>query len=428
MQVQPYSLTLLTDMLPVVCAGCFTRFTVRSCTPCTGCQTVVYCSAQCRKADAADHELECSALRTFVARGQEAIQRVQRDDVDVPALDGDPSLVPKETVRGMARLLFQRQRLVQQGRWQAITDLSNPRSNLPLEEQASLGKTASQLAYFLECAHPNLDIRSVLARYGVPTPKHLLDFAAQYQSNAFAALDTKAATLGTAVAPEPALMNHDCLPNTVWGYPRGTKPRVDDEQTQGCLVVTCTQDVPPGQELTTSYLSSTTPLHLRDKILANTYGFRCTCLVCRRGRQTVLAAQEALYHGTLLPLFEPGSTSRRLWHDPRDALRCLRPECTGWIMVPWMNQNELDGLKRKRAGQVILWAECPQCKVALRWDYGAAQQQRLEGDRVLHACRTQGVPARELQASIFALQALLPITAYPLQDLVSQVPTSQPLA
>lgn len=186
-----------------------------------------------------------------------------------------------------------------------------------------------------------------------------------------------------------------------------------------------------GKELTTSYLPSTCPLHLREKILADTYGFCCTCLVCRRGRQTVLAVQEAVKQGTLLPLFEPGNTSgrRQLWHDPRDALRCLRPECTGWIMVPWMNPKELNKLKRNRAGgQITLWAQCPQCKVELRWDYGAAQQQRLEGDCVLHASRTKGVIAAntELQASILALQALLPITAYPLQDLVSQLSTLQP--
>lgn len=218
MQVQPELLTLLTDMLPVVCTGCFTRFPVQqSCTPCAECQTVVYCSTRCRNADAADHELECMALRIFAARGQEAIQRVQRDQVDVPILEGGPSLVPKETVRGMARLLFQRQRLEHQGKWQTITNLSNPRSELPAEEQANLGKTVSQLVYFLQCAHPTLDMRSVLVRYGVPSPMLLLDFAAQYQSNAFAALDTSATTVGTAVAPEPALMNHDCLPNTVWG-------------------------------------------------------------------------------------------------------------------------------------------------------------------------------------------------------------------
>lgn len=403
-------------MLREVCQGCLTPRPSWLCE----CGAVVYCSSACRERDTA-HQRECVALQVFKARRAEALARAREHSRDVAPEPEGLTEVPKESVRGMARLLFRRAELTSQRRWTRVVHLSNPRDKLPLPEQAELGKTASQLAYYLHCAEPALDPHDVLAGHGLDSAAALLDFAAQYHGNAFALLDRRGNTLGTAVVPDAALMNHTCAPNTAWGYPAGAG-------VGACFSVVATQPIPPGKEVTTSYLPAATPLHLRSSILRDTYGFDCTCTLCRAGWKTVQATRHALETGTPVPLLGAGPDGAApLWHDPRDGMLCPQG-CGGWLMVPYLGAEELAALQQRGArtgagkgadaGGGLIQGPCPKCKVRCVWNYAAAQRLRLDGEKTLRQSRIDDVEDAVIIRCIGELRAHLPGVAYPLQELV----------
>lgn len=112
------------------------------------------------------------------------------------------------------------------------------------------------------------------------------------------------ATVGVAVSPVMALANHACEPNAVVVFPHGPLRK------DGMHIVAIA-DIPPGQEILTSYVDVANPRRLRQAELQDRYHFECHCKLCYR-------------------------SSRDLsWVDPREALSCKNPKsCDGLARLP----------------------------------------------------------------------------------------------
>ncbi|OAA40633.1 lysine methyltransferase [Metarhizium rileyi] len=74
-----------------------------------------------------------------------------------------------------------------------------------------------------------------------------------------------------AVLPEIARINHDCRPNTNYYF---------DENTLTQMVV-ASRDIAPGTELSVTYINPVQEREHRNDNLLATWGFNCSCSVCR---------------------------------------------------------------------------------------------------------------------------------------------------
>lgn len=91
----------------------------------------------------------------------------------------------------------------------------------------------------------------------------------RFTSNNFAVTDSLLVSVGAAVIPEAALLNHSCLPNCVATWS-------DAGQLTFRLIV----DVPAGTELTHSYIEAACAAKGRQEILRQDYAFQCACDLC----------------------------------------------------------------------------------------------------------------------------------------------------
>ncbi|KIO17648.1 hypothetical protein M407DRAFT_32673, partial [Tulasnella calospora MUT 4182] len=123
--------------------------------------------------------------------------------------------------------------------------------------------------------------------------------------NSFTLTNPSLTSIGVAISPLAALINHSCEPNAVVVFPRSsTVPQPGSDP----LEVVAIKDIAAGEEILTSYVDISLPRHLRIKELQERYMFTCTCTACSRVKD-----------GTV---------------DPREAMKCERPGCSGLIPLP----------------------------------------------------------------------------------------------
>lgn len=126
----------------------------------------------------------------------------------------------------------------------------------------------------------------------------------QFPTNSFALSLPDLATVGVAVSPIMALANHACEPNAVVVFPHGPLRK-------GGMHIVAIADIPPGQEILTSYVDVANPQRLRQAELQDRYHFQCHCKLCSR-----------LSHNPA-------------WVDPREALACKNPKsCDSLARLP----------------------------------------------------------------------------------------------
>mmetsp|Transcript_16865 Transcript_16865/g.26894 ORF Transcript_16865/g.26894 Transcript_16865/m.26894 type:complete len:384 (+) Transcript_16865:2657-3808(+) len=100
------------------------------------------------------------------------------------------------------------------------------------------------------------------------TPKHLAFWLSCVQSNAFCLTDDEMRTVGLAVYPVAAMVNHSCAPNAVAMF-------------DGKVVrVKAIRPVKRNQEISVSYVDLCATRTERQTDLKNRYGFDCRCKRC----------------------------------------------------------------------------------------------------------------------------------------------------
>jgi|TARA_B110000091_G_C13795325_1_gene467584 SET and MYND domain-containing protein len=92
----------------------------------------------------------------------------------------------------------------------------------------------------------------------------------RFGCNNFAVTSNLLVTIGAAVCPAGAILNHACLPNTAVTWNSNT----------GAQELRCCRAVQKGEELTHSYTDAAVPTLARRQSLRDNYGFMCECVRC----------------------------------------------------------------------------------------------------------------------------------------------------
>ncbi|KAG8975731.1 hypothetical protein FRC05_005249 [Tulasnella sp. 425] len=199
------------------------------------------------------------------------------------------------------------------------------RESLPPTSHQALTLLSHSLARYITASdQPSAE---ALSKFGINSARDLLDLISKFTVNSFTLTNPSLTSIGVAVSPLAALINHSCEPNAVVVFPRSS---VVHQSGSDPLEVVAIKDIAAGEEILTSYVDVSLPRHLRIKELQERYMFTCTCSACSRAED-----------GTV---------------DPREAMKCERPGCRGLIPLP------VPGTKSRKT------LVCSTCKQALVTD------------------------------------------------------------
>lgn len=119
-------------------------------------------------------------------------------------------------------------------------------------------------------------------------------------------------SIGVAVSPILALLNHSCQPNTHFVFPAYPSPL-----NVKPMRLLATSRIEIGEEITTSYLATALSGRKRREYLQENYQFDCECTLCL----TEMAGLDL---------------------DVREALLCSDRQCKGLIPMPSQLPSFLD--------------------------------------------------------------------------------------
>ncbi|RDI89529.1 hypothetical protein Vi05172_g108 [Venturia inaequalis] len=100
----------------------------------------------------------------------------------------------------------------------------------------------------------------------------------RFSTNAFNVFDF------AAVFPETARMNHDCRPNAGYYFDKATFTHK----------VHAVREIPPGEEITISYINPFLTSQQRLDRIPNQWGFNCTCPLCSSSKENLSASDQRL--------------------------------------------------------------------------------------------------------------------------------------
>ncbi|KAJ9608858.1 hypothetical protein H2200_006629 [Cladophialophora chaetospira] len=106
--------------------------------------------------------------------------------------------------------------------------------------------------------------------------------------NSFTLTNPAFESIGMALHPKSALMNHSCDPNV---YVRFDIPPTSNAKTlppYGSISIHALRPISRGEEVTMSYVETEVPRDRRQRELKTRYFFDCTCKICARGADALV--------------------------------------------------------------------------------------------------------------------------------------------
>lgn len=254
-EAEPLVAVVESALIESVCAHCFASPVAvgsAATTYCAVCRLVVYCSADCRRADAALHELECPTLAR-INNGSPVMLETLLDPVP----------------RLLLRLACLRK--VAPARAAAFDGLVA--SVMPPPTPAHLAVVRT--------------LASLLCEGIRMSPEALYASWCRINSNCLSIFDDNQDAIGRGLYEVSSFFNHSCLPTCCF-------------TNSGRVMRFATLDrVPPGDPLTICYGPVYAPTPERRAALEGTYGFVCRCKRCAAGPGR--ASREAEIAGVLCP-------------------------------------------------------------------------------------------------------------------------------
>ena len=323
----PFAACLLQHQWSKRCAGCFRAAAERQpLLRCSRCRLARYCNATCQGADWSLHKHECAAMPRLAEGDQEAV---------------------------VAELLLAGRCL-----WRRHTEPNGPAAQSfdDLVPGPALGS--------------DLALGSKAVALGLVPPEvtaaRVAGLLAAFRANNFGVLDSLLHVVGAACYPTTALLNHSCAPNCVLTY---TGNRVE---------VRTLCEVAAGTELCHSYVELCQPTAVRQRVLAEGYGFACTCARCvgglvHDGRSVDELMTGGADQGGEAELERPLSLLRRAAAEEdlereaelvQEALGTLRRLCHPCSLVRYSAEGTALGLALAR-GEVAEAREC--CRNAVQF-------------------------------------------------------------
>eukprot|EP00455_Lapot_gusevi_P043851 TRINITY_DN539_c0_g2_i1.p1 TRINITY_DN539_c0_g2~~TRINITY_DN539_c0_g2_i1.p1 ORF type:complete len:608 (+),score=225.18 TRINITY_DN539_c0_g2_i1:57-1826(+) len=246
----PSACVVSTQYLELICHRCFKN--ADTLYVCSGCHFARFCSTQCLNAARATHHYECKTLSRF----------------DELKLEGDTS-----PVRVMIRLLYLHH-------IEAIQNELGPRARKWTPEPGSTYQDSIDLVSHEEQFAPITlsELRDICDRVKlIMDPEAWIDsrtavgLLLRIQCNAHWINDTfQHKRIGLGLFPAASYFNHSCEPNCVFTFQKDV------------MQFHALRDIRPGEPLCYSYTDLYTPRPIRQRRLAITYYFDCTCARCQQ--------------------------------------------------------------------------------------------------------------------------------------------------
>lgn len=177
-----------------------------------------------------------------------------------------------------------------------------------------LVQQTQQVRLLLESSVPN-DARRQAEydfneHFNLRNDEHLSSIISTVWTNVHAWSNSSLDTIGLALSPQAAMLNHSCMPNVNLVFPSiGTK----NGKSPPTLHLVASRDVMPGQELYITYLDLADSRAARQEKLRLGYGFECRCRSC--GSQDV----------------DPREV---MWCPSRGDESASNQQCSGWVPKP----------------------------------------------------------------------------------------------
>uniref|UniRef100_A0A671MG31 [histone H3]-lysine(4) N-trimethyltransferase n=1 Tax=Sinocyclocheilus anshuiensis TaxID=1608454 RepID=A0A671MG31_9TELE len=226
-----YSYILSVNERGFICEQCFTR--KKGLAKCGKCKKAFYCNVNCQKKNWPMHKLECHAMCVY-----------------------GENWCPSETVRLVARIIA---RLVRYKKHFITLFVETESMNMEDMDNEKRELNEAHIAGLHHFYSKHLDF---------PDHQALLTLLSQVHCNGFTVEDEELSSLGLAIFPDIALLNHSCCPNVIVTY-RGINAEVR-----------AVQKISPGQEIYTSYIDLLYPTEDRIERLRDIYYFSCDCKEC----------------------------------------------------------------------------------------------------------------------------------------------------
>ncbi|KEF58088.1 uncharacterized protein A1O9_06011 [Exophiala aquamarina CBS 119918] len=220
---------------------------------CTGCSVLRFCDRQCQKhAWAQYHKLEC---KVYAAQPRA-----------LPTLN-----------RAILRLLKQHDAgILPVGEWEALHSLQDHYEGLL---QVG-GKNWQDLLLVAKKLQQDSGGKRRL--------ETILRLVCLVVVNSFTLTNPTFDPIGLALHPRSALFNHSCEPNALVRFDVAPKSEAGKFPPSGSISVYTLRPVSKDEELTISYIDTTSPLVKRQQELKERYFFDCACKLCSQGTSHVL--------------------------------------------------------------------------------------------------------------------------------------------
>lgn len=211
---------------------------------------------------------------------------------------------PGFRARLVGRIVWQRMQLGQEWYHKEIESLKAHEEDIVLPNQ--LSPVLDYLCGSIEDG--DLDMLSKLAKLGIASLEELRIIFRRARTNFLKVPKDK--NVAKVLCSEAVTLSHSCDPNVAFATPESTAV------TQNFLHIIALKNIKPGEELTRSYILNFHPYLLRQAHLrVYAYITECRCALCVKNKLAI-----------------EGKSSRV---DPREALWCGRPDCTGWVALDW---------------------------------------------------------------------------------------------
>jgi hypothetical protein len=293
-----------------------------SCSAC--CRSVQYCGRSCQRYDYPQHRIECVYLRDVATGADPTIIVTNLPDSD--------------EIRCLLRTFGSIQKCkaycapISDRNKHEINNLQTRTINCGFNHWMQMMPTMTDLSNFESPSLTNDRIHSIVQRYTTWTAMEVSRARQLLSKNNFGILDhSTLETIGQGVYPLASLWNHSCDPNCFVRFGvmnnKSTNSQENDDKNikmeRTILQMVAIRDIPPGVELTHSYVDLSHDTTTRQETLYRIHGFICDCRRCQ-GQITVKLPRiivnkdyDSFYHWILMqynPLI-PNVTHPHKNHD-----------------------------------------------------------------------------------------------------------------
>uniref|UniRef100_A0A1S3CPQ6 Uncharacterized protein n=1 Tax=Cucumis melo TaxID=3656 RepID=A0A1S3CPQ6_CUCME len=248
------------------CDRCFASINLKKC---SACKVAWYCSSMCQRSEWKLHRLECDALARLDKGRHKSVT---------------PSI--RLMIKLFIRRKLQSEKVIPMAatdNYKLVEELIDHMSGIDEKQLVLYAQMGTLVNLILQW--PEMNVKEIAVNFS------------KLACNAHTICDSELRPLGTGLYPVISIINHSCLPNAVLVFEGRS------------AVVRAVQHIPPGSEVSISYIETAGSTMTRQKTLKENYLFTCTCSRC------VKAQEDEIKESAIL-----------------EGYRCTNDQCAGFLL------------------------------------------------------------------------------------------------